>query len=160
MGTDILIQAYRYLSHEEMAKNIQNSLQKHYGIKFTVLVYDDVYGYGVHNVQGTQYYSNFREWGHNVVVGYSKDDLESTPEQMAMVKWKLLGAVLNQGCHASTIVEKVKNLLNKHSIPYSMIFAAPWGSKLRAYSDIESTYFLNYDCWGGRQKASIIVMLR
>eukprot|EP00111_Clytia_hemisphaerica_P024070 TCONS_00070968-protein len=159
MGTDILIAANRYLSHDQMAKNIQLSLVKHYGIKFTVLVYDDVYGYGLHNVQGTQFYSNFREWGHNVVVGYSQNDLESTPEQMAMIKWRLLGAVLNQGCHSSTIVEKVKDLLHKYNIPYSMIFSTPWGNKLRTYSDVESTYFLNYDCGVGK-KASIAVMLR
>ena len=56
-------------SHEDLTHHLLNYLRSNYpGIQWVVNVYDDVYGFKNHAVRGN-FYSLFRHYGHNIVVG-------------------------------------------------------------------------------------------
>ena len=161
-NVDSLLQMNYQLSHELLSKLIMTSLIANYNIPFAVCVYNPVMGYGYHNVQGTQFYSTFRQYGHNVVVGYLQTSVSPPkPNQRLIqkVRTHLENHLKYKGCYASQIVDWAKDYLNKHAIKFTMIFSSPFGNGLRSYIAPDFAFHLNYWC-SFDVKASIVIMLQ
>lgn len=75
---------YSSRSHHDLAILLRDYLQRNYpGVSWVVIVYDDVRGFENHAVYGTDYYSLYSHFGHNIVVGYRiKGQSNSPPENL------------------------------------------------------------------------------